>query len=299
LWFCGNLRDRLDSVRSLARMATGEKPCRPRRRRSPTLLMRWTWIKDRRLAFHARMTHRQITYFSDKRQKIKKLYRLGYEQWKKKHFGFSTALSGSGIPLSMPWVLPPLPATPIVPSKMDCSCAQCQQLQWHWSPGKHKSDCTQSSPLAVATQHSATPGINTAHWNYWQLQPLSTFSRTQLGVQHAQWSPGEQNSDSARSSPLAVAPQHTATPSFHTVHWSNSFEPQLSNSNCICKTQWQQQLGVMQWSPGEQNDSARSSPLAVAPQHSATPSFNTMHCLEPIGSCRIRSTTGGDHLLQA
>lgn len=101
-------------------------------------------------------------------------------------------------PLTMPWVPPPLPATPIsgsykviVPSKMDCNCAQCQQLQppssttlshraqlspadpgvQQWSPGEQNSDCTQSSPLAVAPQHSATPSINTAHWNDWQPQP--------------------------------------------------------------------------------------------------------------------------------
>lgn len=76
-----------------------------RRRRNPAVLIRWleehpynpypTKGEKHYLAFYAGMTQRQLNdWFANARRNIKK---VGYENWKKKHSGFSAILSG--IPL--------------------------------------------------------------------------------------------------------------------------------------------------------------------------------------------------------
>ena len=77
-----------------------------RRRRNPAVLIRWieehpfnpypTKGEKQGLAFYAGMTQRQLNdWFANARRNIKK---VGYENWKKKHNGFSAILSG--IPLA-------------------------------------------------------------------------------------------------------------------------------------------------------------------------------------------------------
>lgn len=77
-----------------------------RRRRNPAVLIRWiedhpfnpypTKVEKQGLAFYAGMTQRQLNdWFANARRNIKK---VGYENWKKKHSGFSAILSG--IPLA-------------------------------------------------------------------------------------------------------------------------------------------------------------------------------------------------------
>ena len=77
-----------------------------RRRRNPAVLIRWieehpfnpypTKGEKQHLAFYAGMTQRQLNdWFANARRNIKK---VGYDNWKKKHNGFSAILSG--IPLT-------------------------------------------------------------------------------------------------------------------------------------------------------------------------------------------------------
>ena len=77
-----------------------------RRRRNPAVLIRWiedhpfnpypTKGEKQGLAFYAGMTQRQLNdWFANARRNIKK---VGYDNWKKKHNGFSAILSG--IPFS-------------------------------------------------------------------------------------------------------------------------------------------------------------------------------------------------------
>ena len=81
-------------------------PMRKRLRRNPAVLIRWiedhpfnpypTKGEKQGLAFYAGMTLRQLNdWFANARRNIKK---VGYENWKKKHNGFSAILSG--IPLA-------------------------------------------------------------------------------------------------------------------------------------------------------------------------------------------------------
>ena len=81
-------------------------PMRKRLRRNPAVLIRWieehpfnpypTKAEKQGLAFYAGMTQRQLNdWFANARRNIKK---VGYENWKKKHNGFSAILSG--IPLA-------------------------------------------------------------------------------------------------------------------------------------------------------------------------------------------------------
>ena len=80
--------------------ASGAYPIR--RRRNPAVLIRWiedhpfnpypTKVEKQGLAFYAGMTQRQLNdWFANARRNIKK---VGYENWKKKHSGFSAILSG-------------------------------------------------------------------------------------------------------------------------------------------------------------------------------------------------------------
>lgn len=76
-----------------------------RRRRNPAVLIHWieehpynpypTKGEKQGLAFYAGMTQRQLNdWFANARRNIKK---VGFENWKKKHNGFSAVMSG--IPL--------------------------------------------------------------------------------------------------------------------------------------------------------------------------------------------------------
>ena len=73
-----------------------------RKRRNPAVLIRWiedhpfnpypTKGEKQGLAYYAGMTQRQLNdWFANARRNIKK---VGYENWKKKHNGFSAILSG-------------------------------------------------------------------------------------------------------------------------------------------------------------------------------------------------------------
>ena len=86
--------------------STSSFPMRKRLRRNPAVLIRWiedhpfnpypTKGEKQGLAFYAGMTQRQLNdWFANARRNIKK---VGYENWKKKHNGFSAILSG--IPLA-------------------------------------------------------------------------------------------------------------------------------------------------------------------------------------------------------
>ena len=81
-------------------MSSGAYPIR--KRRNPAVLIRWiedhpcnpypTKGEKQGLAFYAGMTQRQLNdWFANARRNIKK---NGYDNWKKKHNGFSAILSG-------------------------------------------------------------------------------------------------------------------------------------------------------------------------------------------------------------
>ena len=131
-------------------------------------------------------------------------------------------------PLTVPWVPPPLPTTSIagpykviVPAKnMDseaasCNCAQCQQLQ-----------ASSSAALSHGAQASTADGVQ-------------------------QWSPGDQNSECAQSSPLAVPPRHSITSTIDTVHWNGwqSLSQQQPQLNSCAEEEGPAEKGYYEQSP--------------------------------------------------
>ena len=95
---------------STSSMSSGNYPIR--KRRNPAVLIRWiedhpfnpypTKGEKQGLAFYAGMTQRQLNdWFANARRNIKK---VGYENWKKKHNGFSAILSGMPASKTEAWV---------------------------------------------------------------------------------------------------------------------------------------------------------------------------------------------------